>query len=224
MDWHTWHDLYDTPNSSLGRRLLVVQQHVRAALDAYPAGPIGVISVCAGQGRDLIEVLAGHPRAADVTARLVELDPRNVAVARRAAAAAKLDRVGVVEGDAALTRLYGGAAPADLVLMCGVFGNITDDDVLATVDHCAALCRRGGTLVWTRHRKAPDLVPRICDRLEASGFDRRFLSEPDAGYGVGVHHRTAEPRALAGDARMFTFVGYDALAASRAPAAPGSSA
>ncbi|WUH93846.1 methyltransferase domain-containing protein [Streptomyces sp. NBC_00433] len=217
MDWHGWHDFYDRTDSSLGRRLLVVQQHIRAALDACPAGPIGVVSVCAGQGRDLIEVLAGHPRAVDVTARLVELDPRNVAAARQAAAAAGLDGVEVIEDDAALTRLYAGAAPADLVLMCGVFGNIPDDDVRNTVDHCAALCRRGGTLVWTRHRKAPDLVPRICDWFEARGFERRFLSAPDAGFGVGVHHRTAPPRPLAADARMFTFVGYDTLAAAAAP-------
>jgi hypothetical protein len=35
-------------------------------------------------GRDVIGVLAGHPRRDDVRARLVELDERNVAVARQA--------------------------------------------------------------------------------------------------------------------------------------------
>jgi hypothetical protein len=33
-----------------------------------------VISLCAGQGRDLLGVLADHPRREDVRARLVELD------------------------------------------------------------------------------------------------------------------------------------------------------
>ncbi|GHD35622.1 hypothetical protein GCM10010335_31060 [Streptomyces galbus] len=32
--------------------------------------------MCAGQGRDLIGVLAGHPRRDDVRARLVELDEK----------------------------------------------------------------------------------------------------------------------------------------------------
>ncbi|MFF7882050.1 hypothetical protein ACH40F_42325 [Streptomyces sp. NPDC020794] len=51
MDWHTWHDAYDTPNSYLGRRLALVQERVRLALDEAPPGPLTAVSVCAGQGR-----------------------------------------------------------------------------------------------------------------------------------------------------------------------------
>ena len=46
---------------------------IKQALDEAPAGPLRVISLCAGQGRDLIEVLAEHPRRGDVRARLVEV-------------------------------------------------------------------------------------------------------------------------------------------------------
>jgi ribulose kinase len=75
-----------------------------------------------GQGHDLIGALAGHERRGDVTARLVELDEHNVLLARRAAQEAGLDGVQVVIGDASLTDSYVGAVPADLVLVCGVFG------------------------------------------------------------------------------------------------------
>ena len=85
------------------------------ALDAAPPGPLHAISLCAGQGRDLIGVLARHPRRDDVTARLVELDPRNAAAARDAAEVADLPRVEVVTGDAALTDQYAGMVPAYLV-------------------------------------------------------------------------------------------------------------
>jgi hypothetical protein len=211
MDWHDWHHAYDAPGSALGRRLKVVQEQIRAALDEAPPGPIRVISVCAGQGRDLLEVLADHARRDDVTARLVEWDPRNAAAARGAAEAAGLERVEVVVGDAALTDQYQGLAPAELVLFCGVFGNITDEDVERSVSACTRLCAHGGTLVWTRHRKPPDLVPRICDWLEQRGFVRRWLSEPDAGFGVGVHRFDGEPGPLPPAERMFHFVGYDIL-------------
>ncbi|MFE7706107.1 class I SAM-dependent methyltransferase family protein [Streptomyces sp. NPDC057486] len=214
MDWNSWHDTYDLAGSSLGRRLSAVQEQVRTALDTCPPGPVRVISVCAGQGRDLLGVLRDHPRRGDVTGRLVELDAANVAVARAAAEAAGLHRIEVVQGDAAVTDAYVGLAPADLVLVCGVFGNISDEDVERTIGYCAQLCRDGGTLLWTRHRKAPDLVPQICDWLEARGFERRWLSAPDAGFGAGAHRFTRSPEPLSPGECMFTFVGYDVLAAT----------
>jgi len=71
VDWHDWHDVYDRPDSPLARRLMAVQTQVTVALDSAPPGPLRAISLCAGQGRDLLEVLAGHPRRDDVQARLV---------------------------------------------------------------------------------------------------------------------------------------------------------
>ena len=209
MDWRAWHDHYDNPDSSLARRLAVVQDWIRTVLDSSPPGPIRVVSLCAGQGRDLLDVLAGHPRRDDVHARLVELDERNAAAAREGAAG--LPGVQVVTGDAALTDLYDGMVPADLVLVCGVFGNITLSDIERTVGFCTELCQTGGTVIWTRARDTPDPVPLVCDWFEGQGFERRWLSAPDAGFGVGVHRFVGRPRPLTAGARMFTFVGYDAL-------------
>lgn len=211
MDWHEWHDAYDSPDSYLGRRLALVQERIRHALDTAPPGPLTAVSVCAGQGRDLIGVLAGHPRRHDVRARLVELDERNVEVAAQAARAARLSGVEVVAGDASLTDQYAGLVPADLVLVCGVLGNITDADVERTLDHCTRLCRTGGTVVWTRNRKAPDLVPQVCAWLEERGFERRWVSEPALVQAVGAHRFTGESRQLPLGERMFEFIGYDTL-------------
>ena len=44
-----------------------------------------------------------------------------------------------------------------------------------------------------------------------SWIERRWLSEPDAGFGVGVHRFTGEPRSLELGVRLFDFVGYDEL-------------
>lgn len=205
-DWLDWHAAYDRPGSSLTRRLAVVQEQIRSALDEAPPGPVRVVSACAGQGRDLIGVLAGHPRRGDVTARLVELDPRNAAIARDAAAAAGLTGVDVRVGDAGLTDAYAGAVPADLVLLCGVFGNVTDGDIRATVLAARGLCTHGGTVIWTRHREPPDLVPSICDWFAAAGFTQRWVSAPGAGFGVGVHRFDHHPESPTGGGRMFRFV------------------
>jgi hypothetical protein len=221
-DWRAWHDAYDDPGSSLARRLAVVQARIADALDGAPPGPLRAISMCAGQGRDLIPVLASHPRGRDVTARLVELDPALAATARWAAADAGLPDVEVVTGDASLIDAYAGLAPADLVLVCGVFGNITDTDIRRTAGCCAELCATGGTVVWTRGRRPPDLVPRICAWFGDDGFELSWLSDPEAGFGVGVHRFTGRPRPLAAGLRMFGFADPDDPAVSRREPGNGS--
>ncbi|MFC4116190.1 SAM-dependent methyltransferase [Nonomuraea zeae] len=200
-DWAAWHDAYDQPGSPLERRLRVVQRQVGAALDA---GVTRVVSLCAGQGRDLLPVLAAHPRRDEVRARLVELDEHNVDVARSIAP----EGVEVVCGDAALLGAYEGAAPANLVLVCGVFGNISDADVRRTIGLLPQLCAPGAAVVWTRSRRAPDLVPQICSWFADGGFEAVSTeSGPgDDAYCVGTHRYLGPPVALEAGERMFTFV------------------
>ncbi|HKB31416.1 MAG TPA: SAM-dependent methyltransferase [Streptosporangiaceae bacterium] len=208
-DWHAWHDGYDVPDSLLARRLAVVQGRIRTALDSRPPGPLKAISICAGQGRDLISVLASHPRGSDVRARLVELDPRNAAVARDAARAAGLDGVEVVVGDAARTDHYAQMVPADLVLACGIFGNITAGDIEKTIGFLGCMTATGGTVLWTRHRREPDLTPLLCRWFAQHGFELAWLSDPGQNYGVGVHTFTAAPTPLPPGATMFNFIGRE---------------
>ena len=206
-DWLAWHASYDEPGSALQRRLAVVQGHVSAALAACPPGPIRVVSMCAGQGRDLLGPLADHPRRDDVTARLVELDGRNVARARAAVSAAGLDGVEVVQGDASPTDAYEGAVPTDVVLACGVFGNVSDDDVRTTIDGLSMLCAVGATVVWTRHPREPSLLPAIDGWFRAAGFELVALDVDAEGrrFGVGMHRLAVEPAPFRQGIRLFTF-------------------
>ncbi|MBO0776157.1 MAG: SAM-dependent methyltransferase [Actinobacteria bacterium] len=204
-DWRAWHEEYDNPRSSLAARLTVVRARVAEALSAAPAGPLRLVSMCAGEGRDLIPVLAGHERGRDVAARLVELDPVLADAARRAAAAAGLALVDVVTGDAGCNDVYRGMVPADIVMVCGVFGNITEADITRTIRTCTQLCAAGATVVWTRGRRDPDVVPRICDWFAAQHFELMWLSQPDAQFGVGVHRFAGQPRPLRTGSRMFAF-------------------
>jgi hypothetical protein len=184
-DWVEWHRDYDDPGSLLSRRLELVQGHLRAELDHAPAGDIRLISLCAGQGRDVIGVLAGHLRRDDVRARLVELDERNVAVARQAAQAAGLGGVEVLQADAGITDVCVGAVPAQMVVACGIFGNITVSDIQATVAALPSLCAPGALVLWTRHRRPPDLTPAIRSWFGGGGLRRGGVRHQPRRFHVG---------------------------------------
>jgi len=207
-DWVEWHRPYDDPTSPLSARLRCVQSWIRRVVDAAPSGAVRVVSACAGQGRDLFGALADHPRAGDVAARLVEADPVNVEIARAAAEEAGLPGVEVVEGDASRARAYAGAVPADLVLWCGVFGNVSEPDMRWSIQHLPELCAPGATVIWTRHRRPPDLTPRIRAWFADAGFEEVGFEAPD-GYvfGVGVHRLVGPARPLAAGLSFFTFTG-----------------
>jgi len=201
VDWVDWHRAYADPARPLHRRLRLVQAHIRAALDAAPPGPLRAVSICAGQGTDLLGVLADHPRAADVTARLVELDPHNAEAARTAAPAT----VEVVTGDGGRVDAYAGAGPAELVLICGVLGRIGERDVANAVRLLPQLTATGGTVVWTRHRRAPDRTGRVRRLLRRAGFTEVAFDAP-AGevFTVGSHRHAGAPAPLDPQARLFS--------------------
>ena len=166
--------------------------------------------MCAGQGHDLIRVLAEHPRRGEVTARLVERDEYNVLLARRAARAAGLDGVEVIAADASVTDAYQHAVPADLILLCGVFGNVSADDIAHILGHLPRLCAADATVLWTRHRHPPDLTPYIRETFERAGFgELAFADSPP--FGVGANRLMAAPRPFQPGVRLFEFVGYDVL-------------
>jgi hypothetical protein len=207
-EWVEWHRGYDN-GQALGLRLGVVQDLIRSALHSRPPGPIRIISMCAGDGRDLLGVLPGHPRNADVHARLVELDPE-LAERARARAAGVSSRIEVVNADGSTATAYEGAVPADIVLVCGVFGNVTDDDVRHTVEQLPSLCAPGAVAIWTRGTFAPDLTPAIRAWFEAAGFSElSFVAIPDTTVGVGANLLTAPPRGFRRDVRLFTFLPRD---------------
>ena len=206
-DWVAWHRDYSDPSSRLSQRLAAVVSRARDALGALPAGRVRLISACAGQGLDVLGALDQHPRSSDVMGRLVEADPGNAEACRVALASAGLTGIESVCGDASTTAAYAGAAPADLVLLCGIFGNISDIDVCETIAHAPMLCAPGAYVIWTRHRQEPDLTPRIRHWFASSGFEEHAFDSPGPGeWSVGVHRLAARPVPLRQGVRLFTFI------------------
>ena len=159
-DYQDWHRRYDDPGSGLSWRLERVRHHIGQALDRHP-DPTRLLSVCSGDGRDLLGVLAERGDAYRVSAVLMELHPDLAQQARDAAAATGLAQVEVRTVDASDAEAYRDAAPADLVLLVGIFGNIADIDVWRLIEFAPQLCRPGATLVWSRGRKFTRVLPGV---------------------------------------------------------------
>jgi len=236
-DWHEWHKGYAAAGM-LRRRLTCVRSHIADALDAMAPGDIRIVSICAGDGRDVISVLRDHPRRRDVQATLLELDPRLVRDGRDLVRTAGLEaHVELLETDATRSEVYIGRIPCHLLLACGILGNILPETTPSFVALAAAACETGARLIWTRNTARSNGVAHIeaiRQLLTAASFDQVRLDviedeDPDQSgrlaleVGAGRHtvtssvHRST-PGALPSE-KLFTFVGFQALenAAAAAP-------
>ena len=204
-DWRSWHRAYDDPGSALSRRLVDVVDAVRSALDCAPSGPVRLISLCCGDARDVTRALANHPRRDEVTGCLVELDPELADAA--SANLRSIDSPLVVRcGDASDPDMFIDMAPADVLLLVGVFGNITDPDVQCLISAVPSICRQGATVIWTRHRRDPDLTPSIAGWFTDAGCERSTFTSPGPGsYAVGSERCQHNSSLAPLPERLFTF-------------------
>ena len=139
------------------------------------------------------------------TGTLVELSAELAERARQAAASEGLD-ITVLTADAADPRKLAAQIPSDVLVLCGIFGNISDGDVDNTIEHAGGLVREGGFVIWTRHRRSPDLTPAIRRRFAACGFEEvAFTSGGEDAWSVGLHRNVDAPVADI-TAPLFTFV------------------
>ncbi len=216
-DYRDWHHRYDDPNSSLSWRLQRVRRYVDDALDRLSVG-VRLLSVCSGDGRDVLGVLAERGDASRVSAVLLELHSDLAQQARDAASMAGLSQVEVRNVDASRVEAYREAVPADVVLMVGVFGNIADADVWRLIAFAPQLCRPGAALVWSRGRKfgrelpgvtAGDLNDEVRARFAAAGFEELEYETHEGGGrpALGLLRYAGPPVELRPDqSTLFTFL------------------
>jgi SAM-dependent methyltransferase len=186
-DWAAWHRDYADPGSELSQRLVVVTDAVRTVVDGAAAGPIRVLSLCCGEARDLTAAARDHERAGDLTGCAVELSGGLAAIAAQNLADAGTG-IEVRCADAGRSVHWLDVTPVDLLVIAGIFGNITDDDIARIVRSVPALVRPGGHVVWTRHRRGLDITPTVRHWFADAGCTEVAFQSPGEGkYGVGVH-------------------------------------
>ena len=207
-DWIDWHRSYIDPESQLSRRLDVVKHRLDEALDALRMARPRILSLCAGDGRDVIPVLAGRPQSEKGTALLVEKDAVLAQRASTAALTAGLETIHVRCGDAADPDLYRDWLPVNLLLLCGIFGNVSEEDIRATISAIPALVAPEGMVIWTRGRSEPDLRPWIRSLFTAAGLHEVSFDGDPEPFGVGVARVTnADPGTSLLPQHLFTFLG-----------------
>ncbi len=226
MDWFEWHKGYRR-SPALNARLSLVRLQIANCLEACPPGEIRVVSVCAGDGRDLLGALIDHPRTSDVRARLVELDGRLVACGRSAVEAAELaEQIEFVDGDATLSSAYEGISPANLVIVCGVFGHISETETPRLIQALSYLCKSGGFVVWTRRLDDSERVRHtdtIRNLLRESAFEEVcFEVTPQGKSAVSTYRHVGEVMPLPNDQQLFEFANFSGPRDSETPLEAGS--
>jgi SAM-dependent methyltransferase len=218
-DWNHWLKRYDRPDSPHSQRLRTVRRLIQRCIEHTAPKSISALSVCAGDGRDLLEVLARRSDASRVKATLVELDPRLCALARERVRSDGLGGVDIRQADAGTTDTYVDVPSADLVLLIGVFGNIVDADVRATLEVLSALCNPGALIIWSLRqqprrnlnphariqRNDYERVEKVRGWFEAKRFREIFVSDSGAVFYVGAHRWMGESPPLPPAHRFFAF-------------------
>jgi len=205
--WHGWAGrAYHKGRYQL--RLSVVQAHLTECLEVAPAGPLRIVSVCAGDGRDVIGVLRSHPRRTEVTAWLVELDRVSVTAGIQLTTSEGLGKsVNFLHKDATAFETYLQIAPSDILLVCGVWGHVPVDERSQLVYALSCFCRPGGTVIWTcGAKKGGNRVQAIQSLFTGSSWECvRLSSTPDQRWAVATHRYCGPPNALPRSGPIFNF-------------------
>lgn len=206
-DYVEWHRDYDVPGSNLAKRLAVVQRRFAQALDAMADTDGKVLSLCAGDGRDVLNVLERQHNEPVPRTTLVEADDTLAGRAEERARDLGLAEVHVVCGDAGISATWAQCLPVDVLLLCGILGNISTEDVRRTLGAVPAIVRPGGYVVWTRCRSSEeDQRPKVREWCTELGLvEIAFDGEPET-FGVGLSQRS--PGALWSPLpeQLFTFL------------------
>jgi hypothetical protein len=213
-DWYEWHDLYKT-EPRLQQRLEIVREFIAYSLNASSDGAIRIVSVCAGDGRDLLGTLENHPRRNDVSARLVELNPQLVERGRATIESLSLAKqIEFINGDAAIASNYVGAVPADIVIVCGVFGNLTEGELNRLLDNLSFLSKPGAFVIWTRgHSNGIPYSENVRKILRVSGLEEvNFKLTATGDMGVGLHQYKGENLPQPKEQQLFVFSGVPSKA------------
>lgn len=110
--------------------------------------------------------------------------------------------------DAGSTEAYLDLVPADLVLLVGIFGNITDRDLYATITASPQFCAPGARPVWSRDRETGgDRDDDVRAWFTQVGFLEVDYATRDSGSvpALGAMRYDGPPQPLVPGQRLFTF-------------------
>ncbi len=209
-DNSTWSDWPGKAYTRAGyqQRLAAVERHLGESLDLAPGGPLRIASMCAGDGRDVLRVVKTHSRRSDVVAWLVELSGNSVADGAAHARRAGLEHtVNFLHADATSFATYRNIAPADVLLVCGVWGHVPLDEQASLVCASGMLCKPGGVVIWTRGvRQGTARFDAVRALFASPTWDEvRVTITPDAKWAIATHRCLGPASVLPASGPIFHF-------------------
>ncbi|MCP1479320.1 class I SAM-dependent methyltransferase family protein [Pseudomonas chlororaphis] len=213
MNWQSWHENY-RDFSPLQARLVEVSRQVAEAIDSMASPHVQILSLCAGDGRDLLQALSSVQAGKAVDATLIEFDQALVDQGRRAFAAQGWgDSVRFRCADATLFSTYRDLPKVELVMVCGVFGNVRNEHVQRLIGALPGFCRPGARVVWTRSLNEFDDGEAAADHIRRcfvrSGFrEAVFARTPEGTFAVGSFIYEGEQECLPATGQIFEFSAF----------------
>ena len=149
MDWNDWHNHYDDLDSELSKRLGKVKEHIKNIL-LETENPT-VLNICSGQGKDILESMLELDKDAEVFLIDTNIDALNSGINF-----AKKNNIGTItfiNEDASHTSTYKkyDIPKSNIVLACGLFGHLNEDDSYTLVDFLKTQIKINGTVIWTKN-------------------------------------------------------------------------
>lgn len=209
MNWIAWHLDYAC-NDERAARLEIVRKFIDHGVGATAPGGVVLVSVCAGDSRDVLGVLPNHRRRDDVHAWLLEREETLTREAARRVVELDLDKtVCACAVDATCFAAYAGIPPANVCVLSGVFGNLLPEESFRLIRNLKHVCAPGASVIWTRNLVGHDGA-RHAEQLRACFEENRFAEEvylktPREGYGVGLTRFEGETVAPDREGRFFVF-------------------
>jgi hypothetical protein len=190
------------------QRLRVVKVHLAECLNDAAQGPLRLVSLCAGDGRDVIDVLQSNRRRNDVGAWLVELNGQSIADGALHMKASGLEKlVNFIHADATDYLTYQTLVPCDIILLCGVWGHVPVNERALLVRALASFSKPGGSLIWTRGiSRGMDRLNEIQSQFANSSWERVRLSfTPNDKWAISTHRYCGPSLELPASGRIFNF-------------------
>ena len=201
----SWHYNYEDETSTPYKRTLIVKKLISDYL--INKNNITILSICAGQGRDVLTSLNE-----DTHAYLIDIDKDCIEYAQSYINKNDLHNVFVIEADASLISTYidNNIPKADLILICGVFGHLSLKDINLTIKSLKQLIKPEGSVIWTKHKFDNDITKEIRNAFDLTGYkEETFISPKEEIFSVGMHKLINDTTKPIYDLKMFDYIEFN---------------
>ena len=148
MTWNDWHSIYDDKESAPYKRSIITQELVNNYLNIHKKNII-ILSICSGQARDILPAIAGREDKDRITTYLLDIDKDCLEYAQEYARIHDIPNVHTINKDASLKESYDDIPKADLIVICGLFGHLSLEDITTTVSFLAYISDNDAHVIWS---------------------------------------------------------------------------